>query len=112
MRITKRHLRLRRNQQRTTTNQSSFRNQKIRKSSHHNRRHRPKRKRHGTPSTKNENLLRMRRNRQKRPNHTPRRPPRPRSRLSRAAAGLPKRQHRSTVRQPISAGVVQEPHTV
>jgi hypothetical protein len=33
-----------------------------------------KEKRHGTPSTKNESILRLRRNRQKRPNNSPRRP--------------------------------------
>lgn len=92
-------MRLRRNQQRTTTSQSSFRNQKIRKSSHHNRRHRPQRKRHGTPSTKNESLPRLRRNRQKRTNHTPRRPQRPNSRLPLTTTRLPKRQHRSPITQ-------------
>jgi len=97
MRTSPRHMRLQRNQQRTTTNQSSSRNQKIRKTRHHHRWHRHKRNRHGTPSPKNESLLRLRRNRQKRPNHTPRRPPRTHSQLPHRSTGLSKRQHRSPI---------------
>ena len=99
MRITKRHMRLRRNQQRTTTNQSPFRNKKIRKSSNHNRRNKRQRPRHGQTSPKNENRLRLRRNRQKRPNPTPRRPQRQNNRIPPKPNGLPKRKHRSHINQ-------------
>jgi hypothetical protein len=100
MRITKRHMRLQRNQQRTTTNQSPFRNKKIRKSSHHHRRHRHQRNRHGTTSPKNESILRLRRNRQKRPNPTPRRPPRKSRRIPTQTNGLPQRKHRNPLDPP------------
>lgn len=88
-------MRLRRNQQRTTTNQSPFRNKKIRKSSHHHRRHRHQRNRHGKTSPKNESILRLRRNSQKRPNPTPRRPPRKSRRIPTQTNGLPQRKHRN-----------------
>jgi len=99
MRTTKRHMRLRRNQQRTTTHQSKIRNKKIRKSSNHNRRNKRQRHRHKQTSPKNENLLRLRRNSQKRSNTTPRRPPRPSTRIPTKPNGLPRRKHRSTITQ-------------
>jgi len=85
---------LQRNQQRTATHQSSFRNKKIRKSRNHHRRTKRQRHRPEPPSTKNENLLRLRRNRQKRSNPTPRRPQRPSTGIPHAGNGLPKRKHR------------------
>ena len=94
-------MRLQRNQQRTTTHQSSFRNKKIWQSRNHNRRTKRQRHRLGTARPKNESLLRLRRNRQKRSNPAPRRPQRPSTRIPHARNGLSKRKHRShiTLRQ-------------